>query len=98
MKLPSLTPLAVTDLNEAKLLDAMVYGADDELIGTVSHVHGMGIPTSIIVDVGGFLGIGSKFVLMKTGDLQFMRDDGGNVLAVTTWTKDQVEALPEHHD
>lgn len=90
-------PLAATELNEANLLDAVVYGADDKKIGTVSHVHGLGISMSIIVDVGGFLGIGSKPVSMNTSDLNFMRDEDGNVHAATTWTKDQVKALPEHH-
>lgn len=90
-------PLASTELNETNLLDAVVYGAYDERIGTVSHVHGMGASTSVIVDVGGFLGMGAKPVSMNTSDLHFMRDEDGNVHAVTTWTKDQVKALPEHH-
>lgn len=34
--------LADSELNEETLIDAVVYGADDEKIGTVSHVHGMG--------------------------------------------------------
>ena len=90
-------PLGATELNEANLLDAVVYGADDEKIGTVSHVHGMGISTSVIVDVGGFLGMGAKPVSMSTSDLHFMRDEDGNVHATTNWTKEQVKGLPEHH-
>jgi len=89
--------LEAAELNEANLLDAVVYGADDEKIGSVSHVHGMGASTSVIVDVGGFLGMGAKPVSMTTSDLHFMRDEDGNVHATTTWTKDQVKALPEHH-
>jgi hypothetical protein len=46
-----------SDLNEANLMDAVVYGANDEKIGTVAHVHGMGAATQVIVDVGGFLGM-----------------------------------------
>jgi len=78
-------------------MDAVVYGPDDYKIGTVSHVHGMGISSSVIVDVGGFLGMGARPVSMNTSDLQFMRDEDGNVHATTTWTKDQVMNLPEHH-
>jgi hypothetical protein len=48
---------AESDLNEANLLDAVAYGADDEEIGAVSHVHGVGLATQVIVDIGGFLGI-----------------------------------------
>jgi hypothetical protein len=91
-------PLNTAELTEANLKDAVVYGANDEKIGTVSHVHGMGMASSVIVDVGGFLGMGAKPVSMTTSDLNFMRDDDGEVHAATTWTKDQVKALPEHHD
>src|SRR5689334_8089907 len=36
---------------------ATVYGADDHTVGTVSHMHGSGTRSQIVVDVGGFLGI-----------------------------------------
>lgn len=90
------TPLVDSELNEANLLDAVVYGADDEKIGTVSHVHGMGPATQVIVDVGGFLGIGAKPVTLTTSQLNFMRDEDGDVHATTAWTKEQIQALPEH--
>ena len=59
------TQLVDSELNEANLLDAVVYGADDEKIGTVAHVHGMGAATQVIVDVGGFLGIGAAVEGMR---------------------------------
>lgn len=89
--------LVDSELTEANLLDAVVYGADDEKIGTVSHVHGMGAATQVIVDVGGFLGIGAKPVALTSNQLNFMRDEDGNVHATTAWTKEQIKALPEHH-
>lgn len=91
------TPLAVMELNEASLLDAVVYGADDYEIGTVAHVHGHGPDMQVIVDVGGFMGIGSKQVSLSTSQMNFMRDEDGVVHATTAWTKDQVEALSDHH-
>ncbi len=91
------TPLVESELNETTLLDAVVYGAEDEKIGTVSHVHGMGSAAQVIVDVGGFLGIGVKPVALTINQLNFMRDEDGDVHAKTAWTKDQVKALPEHH-
>lgn len=90
------TPLEAFELNEANLLDATVYGPQDETIGTVSHVHTTGATTQVIVDVGGFLGIGAKPVAMAVTDLRFMRNDNGTVHATTAWTKDQIKALPEH--
>ena len=91
------TRLVESELTEANLIDAVVYGPDDEKIGTVSHVHGMGAATQVIVDVGGFLGIGAKPVALATNQLSFMRDEDGNVHATTSWTKEQIKALPEHH-
>ena len=90
------TPLQAAEMNEANLVDAVIYGPADERIGTVAHVHGMRSATQVIVDVGGFLGIGSKPVALNTNQLNFMRDEDGMVHAVTSWTKDQVKDLPEH--
>jgi hypothetical protein len=35
---------------------------------------------------------------VRIADLDFMRDEGGNVHAVTGWTKDQLKEIPEHKD
>lgn len=91
------TRLIDSELIAANLIDAVVYGANDEKIGTVSHVHGIGPATQVIVDAGGFLGIGAKPVMLTINQLNFMRDDVGGVHATTLWTKDQIEAMPEHH-
>ena len=77
---------------------ATIYGPGDEKIGHVSHVHGSGASALVIIDVGGFLGIGAKPVALPAGDLDFMRDGSGTVHAVTSWTRDQLKELPEHHD
>jgi hypothetical protein len=91
------TPLGAAEINEANLIDAPVYGPYDEKIGTVSHVHGMGTSTQVVVDVGGFLGIGTKPVALQASRMNFMRDEDGTVHGVTTLTKEQVKDLPEHH-
>jgi len=89
--------LGATELNETNLVDATIYGPGDEKIGSVSHLHGGGTGAQVIVDVGGFLGIGAKPVALPVSQLDFMRDEDGNVHATTTMTRDQVMALPEHH-
>ena len=71
---------------------ATIYDADDNKIGTVSHMHG----SEIVIDVGGFLGIGAKPVAVSAGDLDFMRDEDGTVHAVTDWTRDRLKSMPEH--
>lgn len=87
-----------SELIPANLEGAAVYGADDDKVGTVDHLHGIGANSTAIIDVGGFLGIGAKPVAVPLADLDFMRDDDGDVHAVTTWTKDQLKEMPEHLD
>lgn len=84
------------DFTPETLLHAMIYGDDDHKIGAVSHVHGLGAASKVVIDVGGFLGFGQKSVMMAAKDLTFMRDDDGVVHGLTSWTKEQVQALPEH--
>ncbi len=88
--------LAPAELTPAVLEGATIYGADDEKVGTVSHIHGSGAASQVVVDVGGFLGIGSKPVAVPVSQLDFMRDDDGDINAVTGWTKDELKSLPEH--
>ena len=90
--------LTPTELTPAALEGATIYGADDHKVGKVSHVHGVGSASQIVVDVGGFLGLGAKPVAVPLSELEFMRDEHGDIHAVTAWTKDQLEQMPEHHD
>lgn len=90
--------LATSELTSSNLEGATIYGPDDEKIGSVAHTHGSGASIQVVIDVGGFLGIGAKPVAVSASELDFMRDDDGTVHAVTTWTKDKLKALPEHKD
>lgn len=75
---------------------ATIYGADDHKVGKLDHIHGTGIESAAIIDVGGFLGMGAKPVAVPLRELEFMRDESGDVHAVTSWTKDQLKTMPEH--
>jgi hypothetical protein len=90
--------LGTTELTEDNLIGATIYGPDDYEIGDVSHVHGSGPRAEVVVDVGGFLGIGAKPVALLVSHLDFMRGVNGDVHAITSLTKDEVKALPEHRD
>ncbi|WP_422008494.1 PRC-barrel domain containing protein [Reyranella sp.] len=90
--------VAGNELTAEILTDAAIYGPGDEKIGTVDHLHGSGPQAQIVIDVGGFLGIGAKPVGVPVSDFDFMRDQDGDVHAVTSWTKDQLKAMPEHRD
>lgn len=91
------TPLGTDELTEDNLIGASIYGPDDEEVGTISHLHGSGAFAQAVVDVGGFLGIGSKPVLVDISQLNVMRNMAGTVHGTTSWTKDELKALPEHH-
>jgi hypothetical protein len=86
--------LATPELTPEILEGATIYGPGDEKVGSVSHLHG----SQVIIDVGGFLGIGAKPVSVSISELEFMRDEGGDVHAVTNWTKDRLKEMPEHTD
>lgn len=90
--------LAPDELTADTLDGATIYGPGDEKIGSVSHIHGAGATAQVIIDVGGFLGIGAKPVAVPVSELDLMRDEDGNVHALTSWTKDQLKAMPEHTD
>jgi len=64
----------------------------------VSHIHGAGTNAQVVIDVGGFLGIGAKPAAVPVSELDFMRDEDGEVHALTSWTKDQLKAMLEHSD
>lgn len=91
---PRLEP---AELNSANLEGAVVYDREDNTVGTISHLHGTGQDTHAVVDVGGFLGLGTKPVAIALAQLDVMRDDAGTVHAVTQLSRDAVEELPEHH-
>jgi hypothetical protein len=91
------TRLSSAELTESNLVGATIYGADDEKVGTISHLHQSGAVPQAVVDVGGFLGIGSKPVLVSLNELNMMRDHTGSIHGLTSWTKDQLKQLPEHH-
>lgn len=90
------TRLTEAELTPETVEGAKVYGPGDENVGSISHVHGVGPAMRAVVDVGGFLGIGSKSVALEASHLDFMRDESGTVHAATTMTKDELKNMPEH--
>ena len=82
---------------EGRLAHASVQDKNGTKIGTVRKVFvdASRNPTALQVDVGGFLGMGTKVVAIKASDLRYEQDR--NVLT-TTLRKPQIEALPEIKD
>lgn len=86
-------------LTGEELIGTRVQGAQGEDVGEVSDVtlDASGAVASVVIDVGGFLGIGEKPVALGADDVTVTPDaDGkGHVLKVSM-TEDQLKALPEH--
>ncbi|MER8556021.1 PRC-barrel domain-containing protein [Mesorhizobium sp. M1217] len=90
----SLTEMSIDKIRAEDLIGTTVYGADDANVGKIGDVvlSGDKKVDAIIVDVGGFLGIGSKEVAVGMENLKFMSDKNGNKYLYTNFTKDQLDA------
>lgn len=86
-------------LSAEELIGTTVYGADDDNVGSIEDViissDGSGVE-AVIMDVGGFLGIGAKSVAVGMENLAFMADADGNHYLYTQFTREQLEAQPEY--
>lgn len=88
--------LAENEITNEIVAGATVYGPEDEKIGQIDHLHGSGPSAQVIIDVGGFLGLGSKAVRVPCSELDLMRDESRTVHARTNWSKAALKDLPEH--
>ncbi|MTH79196.1 PRC-barrel domain containing protein [Paracoccus aestuariivivens] len=86
-----------SELTDAGLSGATIYGPGDESVGMLSHLHGTGAGAEAIIDVGGFLGIGAKPVAIRVSEIDFIRSETGAVHGVICHNKEALMALPEHH-
>jgi sporulation protein YlmC with PRC-barrel domain len=96
----TLKEVPAEDLTAENLEGTTVYGAQDSNVGDIGDVvlTADGKVDAIIIDVGGFLGIGEKPVAVAMDDLKFMQDEGGERYLYTTFTKEQLEAQPEYDE
>jgi hypothetical protein len=100
----SMDPLnreGLTDFDEAQLtaeelIGTNVYGTNDEHIGAIGDLalNEDGSIDAIIIDFGGFLGIGTKPVAVAYEDLDFLADPNNNRSLVLPITREQMEAAP----
>lgn len=87
-------------ISAENLNGATVYGANEENIGEIGDVilSPEGEVDAVIVDVGGFLGVGSKEVAVGMDNLTFMTDEGGDLYLYTEFTQEELEAQPEYDE
>jgi sporulation protein YlmC with PRC-barrel domain len=94
------TQLSAQDLSADDLIGTAVYGADDETIGEVGDVifgESGGIQ-AIVVDVGGFLGIGEKPVAVQFDALNVQKDTNGATTLRLNATQEQLENAPAYQE
>lgn len=96
----SLQEMPAGQLSADQLMGTAVYGANDEHVGEIGDVilAQDGSVDAIIVDVGGFLGIGEKHVAIGMDKLAFMRDGNDELHLYTDFTQEQLEAQPSYDE
>ncbi len=78
-------------------MSSRVYNMAGERIGDVNDILvDNGRVTSIVIGVGGFLGIGQKEVAMTPDQVKRMVHSDGETYFTVNSTKDQLQAAPEY--
>jgi sporulation protein YlmC with PRC-barrel domain len=87
----------VTEVSTEMLVGKTVYAVNDEEVGTVADliVDDAGAITNVIIDFGGFLGMGVSQVSVGFDELTILSNDGNaDVRVYVAATKEQIQALP----
>lgn len=93
-----LDKLDVGKISASDLIGTTVYGADDANVGSINDVvlDKSGKIDAIVVNVGGFLGVGSKQVAVGMDNLAFLTDNNGRKYLYTEFTKDELSKQPAY--
>lgn len=100
--------MTLADINSEDLDGAPVFGIDDERLGEISELilDGDGQVKEVVIDVGGFLGLGEKPVAVNFADLRLEQDAdvtgmvegevSDDFRIFIDMTEEQLENLPEY--
>ena len=85
------------EFRTSQLVGAKVYNNANDNIGSVEDIilKPDGTVDEVVLSVGGFLGMGDKYVAVPFSDLKITRD-GSSLKIVTLATKDSLKALPAY--
>jgi sporulation protein YlmC with PRC-barrel domain len=94
----SLQQADATKISAKDLTGTTVFDADNQTVGDVGDVIVTkdGKIDAVVVDVGGFLGIGEKPVAIAFEDLDVRTDQNGDLTVYTSFTKDQLDNAPKY--
>lgn len=89
--------VAIGDVNTEELLGAAAYGSNGEWVGEVSELSlgEDGKVSAVIVDVGGFLGLGEKPVALSMDQVTLVRSDGDELRANLDVTEEELDQMEE---
>ena len=93
---PEPATVAFADVTTEDLLGAAVYGKNDEWVGEVSELTlaENGKIDAVIIDIGGFLGIGEKPVALSVDQVDLRRIEAEDTLrAYVDMTEDQLDDM-----
>jgi hypothetical protein len=91
--------VAVTDLSSDMLVGKTVYGVNDDSVGVIDDLilDEKGSITNVIIDFGGFLGIGASQVSVGFDELTVLSNAGRtDVRIYVDATKEQIQAQPKY--
>ena len=85
------------ELRTSKLVGSKVYNNANENIGSIEDIilKPDGSMDEVVLSVGGFLGMGDKYVAVPFNDLKITRD-GSSLKIISNGTKDLLKALPAY--
>src|SRR4029453_7234976 len=87
-----------TGIKARKLVGDTVKNAAGDNIGEIHELllSNDGKTQGVVIDVGGFLGMGEHTVLLPWSDVIVQSDANGTISAATKMDKSQLEKLPEY--
>ena len=85
-------------ISASELLDETVVSQANESVGDINDIilDSNGKVASVIVGVGGFLGIGEKDVALSFDQLAFAKDNDNDLVVTTNATKESLETAPQY--
>lgn len=93
------TQVEATEISNDMLVGQSVYDVSDSSVGTVDDLimDDAGEVTNVIIDFGGFLGMGSSQVSLRYDELTILTNAANDDLRVyVDATKEQIQSLPQY--
>jgi sporulation protein YlmC with PRC-barrel domain len=86
------------EMSADDLMGAAVYSQNEENLGEVGDVifDAQGAAQAVVVDVGGFLGIGEKPVALQYSAVQVQQNGNGDIRILVNATQEQLQNAPSY--